>query len=134
MVSHVSPKFGVAFARTAFEDLPALGQKFPHLPMLLQFELQHAKARIPYHAIRLPSPEACQILPARSNYKLSNSALRVGGALRILWRETFILMRMTVQYQVRTGTVQIAPKRPDLNRTPMPTGCKQRPVPERQCA
>src|SRR6185295_16733632 len=122
LVGHVSPKFGVAFTFTAVEDLPALGQKFPRIPVL-QLKLQHTKAaRIPYHAIRLPSPEASQILSARSNYKLSNSVLRIGSAIRILRRETFILMRMAVQYQVRTGTVQIAPKRLDLNGAPVQAG------------
>lgn len=90
-------KFGVAFASAAVEDLPALGQKFPHIPMLLQFQFQDTKAAgVSYHAIPLPEPEAFQISTPGPDYKLNNSARWIGDALRILRRETFIMMRMTV--------------------------------------
>src|SRR5260370_12369246 len=87
------------------------GNELPVVPMVVRCDLQHAEGAVAADFTRrLRFAKASLIFAAGADDELAYAAGRVGNSVRVLRGETFVVVIVAVQYNVRAGRVKIIPK------------------------
>src|SRR5260370_41263885 len=112
------------------------GNDLPVVPMVVRWDLQHAEGAVAADFTRrLRFAKASLIFAAGADDDLTYAAGRVGNSVRVLRGETFVVVIVAVQYNVRAARVKIIPQ--ILHFPPVAvfiSGTETRHIPKRQRA
>src|SRR5260370_34341275 len=87
------------------------GKERPGVPRVGRCDLQHAEGAVAADFTRrLRFAKASLIFAAGADDELTYAAGRVGNSVRVLRGETFVVVIVAVQYNVRAGRVKVIPE------------------------